>query len=140
MLDASNKVCTQCCEPVTQLVDGKATAERPAYYDLVKFVVQKEAEINFDEAKQTKDSASTPKVMTHFHFNCKKSRLPATLAAQMDAPAPEEEPSNEEATPLPSEESDSGESYEAVQEDAPVSQSKVEIVVRVMHATEAFTG
>ena len=36
------------------MVDGKATGQRPAYYDLVKFTVKKEVEINFDEAKMTR--------------------------------------------------------------------------------------
>ena len=58
----------------------------------------------------------------------------------MVAPAPKEEPGIEEVTPLPSEESDSGESYKAVQEDTSVSPGEVEIVVRVAYATEAFTG
>ena len=58
----------------------------------------------------------------------------------MVAPAPEEEPSIEEVTPLPCEESDSWESYKAVQEDTSVSLGKVEIAVRVADAAEAFTG
>ena len=36
---------------VAHVVDGKATGQRPAYYVLVKFAV----EINFDEAKKTRD-------------------------------------------------------------------------------------
>ena len=47
--------------------------------------------------------------------------LPTTPAFQMVAPAPEEGSGEREATPLPSEESDSGESYEATQEDATIS-------------------
>ena len=42
--------------------------------------------------------------------------------------------------PLPSEESDSGESYEAVQEDTTISQGDVEIAVRVAQASEVFTS
>ena len=37
---------------VVHLVDGKAVHQRPAYYDLVKFAVEKEVEINFDEARR----------------------------------------------------------------------------------------
>ena len=45
-----------------------------------------------------------------------------------------------EVMPLSSEESDSGESYEATQEDTTISQGDVEIAVRVAQASEAFTG
>ena len=51
----------------------KAAHQRPAYYQLVKFAVEKEAEINFDEAKKMRDLNSKPKATTHFHFNNKKS-------------------------------------------------------------------
>ena len=78
-----------------------------------------------------RDSTSKPKATTHFHFNNKKSTLPATSAVRMLTPAPEEGSGEGEATPLPSEESDSSESYEAIQEDATVSQADVEIAVRV---------
>ena len=125
---------------VAHVVDGKAADQRPAYYDLVKFAVQKEAKINFDEAKKTRDLTSKSKATSHFHFNHKKSPLPAAPAVQMEAPAPEEGSGEGEATPLPSEESDSSESYEAVQEDTTVSQGDVEIAVRVAQASEAFTG
>ena len=47
---------------VTHIVDGKAMHERPDYWHLVKFAVEKEAEINFNEAKKV----SKPKAMTHF--------------------------------------------------------------------------
>ena len=50
--------------------------------------------------------------MTQFHFNCKKLSLPANPAVRMVAPVPEEDAHEEEATPQPSEDSDSGESYE----------------------------
>ena len=72
---------------VAHVVDGKAADQRRAYYD------------------------------SHFHFNHKKSGLLATPAVWMVVPFPEEGSGQGEATPLPSEESDSGESYEAVQED-----------------------
>ena len=121
---------------VAHLVDGKAANQRPAYYDLIKFAVKKEVEINFDEAKKTRDSTLKPKAMTHFCFNSKKSMLPATPAVWMVAPAPEEE----EATPLLSEESDSGKSYKATQDDATISQGDVDIAVRVTQAADTFTG
>ena len=66
--------------------------------------------------------------------------LPATPAVRMVAPALEEESGEEEATPLPSEVTDSGESYEATEEDAIISQGIVEIAVRVAQASKAFTG
>ena len=66
--------------------------------------------------------------------------LPATPAFWMVVPAPEEGSGEGETTPLPSEESDSGESYEATQEDATVSQGDIEIAVRVAQALETFTG
>ena len=75
-----------------------------------------------------------------FRFNHKKSGLPATPAVYMVALAPDEGSGKGEATPLPSEESDSSESYEAGQEDTTVSQGNVEIAVRVAQASEAFTG
>ena len=106
---------------VAHLVNGKAVHQRPAYYELVKFAVENEAEINFDKAKKTRDLTSKPKATMHFRFNNKKSMLPATPAVRMVAPAPEEGSGEGEATPLPSKESDSGESYEATQEDAIVS-------------------
>ena len=99
---------------VAHVVNGKAADQRPAHYDLIKFAVQKEAEINFDEAKKTRDLTSKPKATTHFHFNHKKSGLPVTPVVRMVAPSPEEGSGEGEVTPLPSEESDSGKSYEAV--------------------------
>ena len=124
---------------MAHLVDGKAAHQRPAYYQLVKFAVEKEAEINFDEAKKMRDLTLKPKATMHCCFNNKKSTLPATPAVRMVAPAPEGSGEGE-ATPLPSEESDSGESYEATQEDTTVSQGNIEIAVRVAQASEAFTG
>ena len=54
---------------VAHLVDGKAVNQKPAYYNLIKFAVEKEGEINSDEAKKTRDSTSKPKATTNFHFN-----------------------------------------------------------------------
>ena len=76
----------------------------------------------------------------HFHFNHKKSGLPATPAVWMVAPSPEEGFGEGEATPPPSEESDGGESYEAGQEDTTIYQGNVEIAVRLVQVSEAFTG
>ena len=125
---------------VAHAVDSKATNQRPAYYNLVKFAVGKEAKINFDKAKKTRDSTLKQKAMMHFWFNSKKSMLPTTPAVWMVAAAPEEGSGEGEATPLPSKESDSGESYEAMQGDTIMSQGDVEIVVRIAQASEAFTG
>ena len=124
---------------MAHLVDGKATNQRPAYYDLIKFAVEKEAEINFDKAKKTRDSTLKPKAMMHFHFSSKKSMLPTTPAVWMVAPASEEGSGEGEATPLLSEESDKGESYKATQDDTTISQGDVEIAVRVAQASETFT-
>ena len=125
---------------VAHVVDGKAAGQRPAYYDLIKFTVEKEAKINFEEAKKTSDSTLKPKATMHFHFSNKKSTPCTTSAVQMVDPAPEEGSGEGKATPLPSEESDSGKSYEATQEDTTVSQGDLEIAVRVAQASEAFTG
>ena len=127
------------CARVAQVVDGKATNQRPAYYDLIKFVVEKEAEINFDEAKKTRDLTLKPKATTHIHFNSKKAMLPAASTVRMLAPAPEGSGEGE-ATPIPSEESDSDKLYEAMPDDTTVSQGDVEIAVRVAQASETFTG
>ena len=51
--------------------------------------------------------------MTHFIFNHKKLSLAANPTVQMVAPVPEEDAGEEEATPQPGEDSDSGKSYEA---------------------------
>ena len=37
---------------VAHAVNGKDPCDRPSYYKLVKFAIQKEAEINFNEAKK----------------------------------------------------------------------------------------
>ena len=92
---------------VAHLVDGKAANQRPTY-GLVEFTVQKEVEIKFDKEKKTKDSASIPKAIIHFHYNHKMTRLPSTPALRMVAPAQEEEQDPGEATPTPSEGSNSG--------------------------------
>ena len=89
---------------VAHLVDGKAVHWRPAYYELIKFAVEKEAEINFDEAKKTRGSTPKPKATTHFCFDNKKPLLPTTPAVRMVAPAPEEGPGEREATSIPSKE------------------------------------
>ena len=125
---------------MAHVVDGKATGQRPAYYDLIKLTVKKEAKINFDKAKKTRDLTSKLKATTPFHFSNKKSMLLATPAVWMVAPVPEEGSCEGEATPLPSEENDSGESYEATQEDTTVSKGNIEIAVKVAQASEAFTG
>ena len=78
--------------------------------------------------------------MMHFHFNSKKSMLPTMPAVWMVAPALEEGSGEGEVTPLLSKESDSGESYEATQDDATISQGDMEIAVRVAQASETFTG
>ena len=125
---------------MAHLVDGKAANQRPAYYNLIKFAVEKEAEINFDEAKKTRDLTLKPKATMHFHFNSKKSMLPATPAVQMVVPALEEGFGEGESTPLLDKESDSGKSYKAMQDDATICQGDMEIAVRVSQASETFTG
>ena len=104
---------------VAHVVDRKAAGQRPAYYDLIKFAVEKEVKINFDEAKKMRDSTLKPKAMTHIHFSSKKSTLPTIPAVQMVALALEEGSGEGEATPFPSEESDSGKSYGATRRTQP---------------------
>ena len=58
------------------MVDGRAIHERPDYWQLVKFTVEKEAEINFDEAKKV----SKPKATTHFDSI---KRSPTSQPAQL---------------------------------------------------------
>ena len=103
-------------------VDGKATGQRPAYYDLIKFAVEKEAEIIFDDAKKNRYSTSKPKATTHFQLSSKKSMLPSTPAVWMVTLASEEGLGEGEVTPLPSEDIDSGKLYVATQEDTTISQ------------------
>ena len=121
---------------VAHVVYGKAAHDRSTYWQLVKFAVEKEAEINFDEAKK----APKPKTTTRFHFDHKKLSLPTNPAVWMVAPAPEEDAGEEEATPQPSEDSDSGKSYEAQQDDLLVSPGDVEVAIRVVRASETFSG
>ena len=78
--------------------------------------------------------------MTHFCFNHKKLSLPANPAVQMVAPVPEEDAGEEEATLQPSEDSDSGESYVAQQDDLLVLPGDVEVTFRVVCAPKAFSG
>ena len=78
--------------------------------------------------------------MTHFCFDCKKLSLPANPTVRMVVPVPKENAGEEEATPQPSEDSDSGESNEAQQDDLLVSPGDVEVAIRVVHASEAFLG
>ena len=125
---------------VTHVVDGKDPCDRPSYYKLVKFAIQKEAEINFDEAKKTQDSNSKPKATTHFHYECWKSTLPATLAVCIIALAPGEEDGEEEFTPHSSKDSDSVESYEAFLEDSAVSAGDIEVAIWVVCTAETFSG
>ena len=58
----------------------------------------------------------------------------------MVAHVPEEDAGEEEATPQPSEDSDSGESYETQQDDLLVSPGDVEVAIRVVRASKAFSG
>ena len=118
------------------MVDGKAMQDRPDYWQLVKFAVEKDAEINFDEAKKV----SKPKATTHFKFNWKKTSLPVNPTIWMVVPAPEEKVVAEEIMPQLMEDSDSDESYEASPDDTPVSAGDIEVAVRVTCASEAFSG
>ena len=121
---------------MAHIVDGKARHERPDYWCMVKFAVEKEAEINFNEAKKV----LKPKATTHFRFDQKKSNLPVNPTVWMVPPAPEEEVAMEETMPQPREDSDSGESYEAQPVAMSVSTGDIEIAVRVARTSEAFSG
>ena len=101
---------------VAHMVDGKAIQDRPDYWQLVKFAVEKEAEINFDDAKVSK-----PKVTMHFKYDRKRTNLPVNPMVRMAAATPEEESVLEDVTPPPTEDSDSRESYDASPEDTSVS-------------------
>ena len=83
---------------VAHVVDGKDPCDRPSN-KLVKFAIQKEAEINFDEAKKMRDSHLKPKATTHFCYECRKSTLLTTRTVCMATLAPEEEVGEEEVTP-----------------------------------------
>ena len=124
---------------MAHVVDGKAADQRPAYYDLVKFAVQKEAEINFNEAKKTRDSTSKPKAPSHFHFNHKKSGLPATPAVGMVAPAPEEG-SGEEVTPFQVRRVTVTSLTKLYRKTQPYPRAMWRLPSRVAQASEAFTG
>ena len=67
--------------------------------------------------------------MTHFQFDQKKSNLPVNPTVWMVVPAPEEEVAIEETTPQPSQDSNSGESYEAQPDDMSVSTGDIEIAI-----------
>ena len=121
---------------VAHMVDGKAIQDRPDCWQLGKFAVEKEAEINFNDAKKVQKLKAT----THFKFNHKKANLPVNLTVWMVAPVPEEEVGTEDVTPLLTEDNDSGESYEASPDDTPISTGDIEVAVRVAHASEAFSG
>ena len=58
----------------------------------------------------------------------------------MVTPAPEEEDGEEEVTPQPSKDCDSGESYEASPEDSGVSAGDIEVAIQVVHTAETFSG
>ena len=73
--------------------------------------------------------------MMLFHFDCKKLSLPANPTVWMVAPASEEDAGEEEATPQPSEDSDSCKSYEAQEDDLSVSPGDIEVAIRVVHAS-----
>ena len=136
-LTASFEACILSCEPKWPIWSKARLYTRD---QLIKFAVEKEAEINFDKAKKVRDLNSKPKATTHFLLNTKKSTLPTSPAVRMVSPAPEEKSGEGETTPLPSKESNSTESYGAMQEDATVSQGDIEITVRVAQASKAFTG
>ena len=110
---------------VAHMVDGKAIRDRPDYWQLVKFAVEKEAEINFDDAKKV----AMPKVTTHFKYDRKRTNLPVNPTVRMATATPEEDPGLEDSTPLQSEDSDSGESYEAPSDDVSISTGDIEIAV-----------
>ena len=84
---------------------------------MVKFAVEKEAKINFDDAKKI----LKPKATTHFKYHCMKTNLPVNPTVQMVAPAPEGKANTEDVTPPQTKDSDSGESYEASLDDVSIS-------------------
>ena len=63
-----------------------------------------------------------------------------TPAVHMVTLAPEEENSEEEVTPQPSEDSDSGESYEASLKGSGVLAGDIEVAIQVVCTTETFSG
>ena len=58
----------------------------------------------------------------------------------MVVPAPEGDPDPEDVMPSQTEDSDSGEWYEASPHDVSISAGDIEVAVRVAHASEAFSG
>ena len=121
---------------VAHMVDGKAVQDQPDYWQLVKFAIEKEAEINFNDAKKV----SKPKATTHFKYDRKRANLPVNPTVRMVAAAPEEDPTPEDAIPPQTKDSDSRESYEASPDDASVSTRDIEVAVRVVKASEASQG
>ena len=121
---------------VAHMVDGKAIWDQPNYWQLVKFAVEKKAEINFDDARKV----AKPKVTMHFKYDWKRASLPVNPTVWMAVATPEEDPGLEDNTPPRSEDSDSGESYKAPSDDVSISTGDIEITVRVAHASEAFSG
>ena len=117
---------------VAHMVDVKAIQDRPNYWQLVKFTVEKEAKINFDDAKKI----SKPKATTHFKFDHKKTKLKSHCADGGNGTRRGSGSCRHYAPP------DRGQrqSYEASPDDTPVSAGDVEVAVRVAHASEAFSG
>ena len=122
------------------MVDGKAVHQRPAYYNLIKFAVEKEAEINFDKAKKTRDLTLKPKATTYFCFNSKKSTLPATPAVQMVAPVPEEGSGEREATPSPVKRVTVVNLMKPYTKMQPSLKATLRLLPQVAQASETFTG
>ena len=73
-------------------------------------------------------------------FNWKKASLPVNPTIKMVAQAPEEVVVAEEIMPQPTEDRNSGKSYEASPDDTPVSAGDIKVAVRVVCAPEVFTG
>ena len=86
------------------------------------------------------DLNSQPKATTHFCYEHRKSTLPTTPAVHMVTWAPEEEEGEEGVTPQPSEDSDSGESYEASPEESGVSAGNIGVAMQVVRTAETFPG
>ena len=98
-------------------------------------VVEKEAEINFDEAKKVLRLKAT----MHFKFDQKKANLPVNPTVQMVALVPEEEVIVEETTPKPTEDSDMVSPMKHSQT-IRQSQQEIKITNRVACTSEAFSG
>ena len=78
--------------------------------------------------------------MMYFWFNRKKSNLPMNPPVWIIAPVPGGEVAVEETTPQPSEDSDSGKSYEAQPDDRPISTGDIEIAIQVALASQTSSG